>query len=100
MVDVPSAVAVWAFNGVAGMIANIATLALAADHCPPRSEGFTFAALMSVINIATPLHDTIGAYLYEHLFHESLAPLIVVSAAFTAMIFLLVPLLGRAAEGK
>jgi predicted MFS family arabinose efflux permease len=100
MVDVPSAVAVWAFNGVAGMIASIATLTLAADHCPPRSEGFAFAALMSVINIATPLHDTIGAYLYEHLFHESLAPLIVVSAVFTAMIFLLVPLLGRDAGQK
>ena len=39
--------------------------------------------------------DTIGAFLYQHLFHETLAPLIVVSAAFTALIFLLVPLLGR-----
>ena len=78
------------------MIANIATLALAADHCPARSEGFAFAALMSVINLATPLHDTIGALLYQHLFHEKLAPLIVVSAAFTAAIFLLMPLLRRA----
>ena len=39
--------------------------------------------------------DTIGAFLYQHLFNETLAPLIVVSAAFTALIFLLVPLLGR-----
>jgi BT1 family len=95
MVDVPSAIAVYFVNGVAGMIANIATLTLAANTCPERSEGFAFAALMSVINLASPLADTIGAFLYQHLFHETLAPLIVVSAAFTALIFLLVPLLGR-----
>ncbi len=95
MVDVASAVAVYFVNGVAGMIANIATLTLAANHCPERSEGFAFAALMSVINLATPLSDTIGAFLYQHLFHQALAPLIVVSAAFTALIFLLVPLVGR-----
>ncbi|HET7883259.1 MAG TPA: MFS transporter [Acetobacteraceae bacterium] len=98
MVDVPSAVAVWTFNGLVNMIASVATLTLAADHCPQRSEGFAFAALMSVINIATPLHDTIGAYLYEHLFDKQLAPLILVSAVSTALIFLLVPLLGDAAE--
>jgi MFS family permease len=95
MVDEASAVAIYFINGVAGMIANIATLTLAADHCPERSEGFAFAALMSVINLAMPLADTIGALLYQHVFHQTLAPLIVVSAAFTALIFLLVPLLGR-----
>ena len=52
MVDVTSAIAVYFVNGVAGMIANIATLTLAAEHCPERSEGFAFAALMSVINLA------------------------------------------------
>ena len=77
------------------MIANIATLALAADHCPRHSEGFAFAALMSVMNVATPLHDTIGALLYEHVFGGRLAPLIVVSAAFTAVVFLLIPLLDK-----
>jgi MFS family permease len=95
MVDEASAIVVYFLNGVAGMIANIATLTLAADHCPKRSEGFAFAALMSVINLATPLSDTIGAFLYEHVFSSRLAPLIVVSAAFTALIFVLVPLLDR-----
>ena len=95
MVDVTSAIAVYFIAGVAGMVANIATLTLAAEHCPVRSEGFAFAALMSVINLSTPLADTIGAFLYQHLFEQSLAPLILVSAAFTALIFLLVPLLGR-----
>jgi predicted MFS family arabinose efflux permease len=95
MVDETSAIAIYFVNGIAGMIANIATLTLAAEHCPERSEGFAFAALMSVINLANPLADTIGAFLYQHLFHQTLAPLIVVSAAFTAFIFLLVPLLDR-----
>ncbi len=95
MVDEASAVVVYFLNGVAGMIANIATLTLAADHSPKRSEGFAFAALMSVINLATPLSDTIGAFLYEHVFAGRLAPLIVVSAAFTAFIFVLVPLLDK-----
>jgi MFS family permease len=95
MVDAGTAIAVWFFSGVASMVANIATLTLAADHCPARSEGFAFAALMSVINLATPLHDTIGAFLYDNVFHHSLAPLIVVSAVATAAIFPLVPLLDR-----
>jgi MFS family permease len=95
LVDELSAVVVYFLSGVAGMIANIATLTLAADHCPKRSEGFAFAALMSVINLATPLSDTIGAYLYQHAFAGRLAPLIVVSAAATALVFVLVPLLDR-----
>ena len=48
---------------------------------------------MSVINLATPLSDTLGSFLYERVFHGSLAPLIVVSAAATALVFVLVPLL-------
>jgi MFS family permease len=95
MVDETTAVAVYFVFGIVGMIANIATLSLAADHCPEGSEGFTFAALMSVINLATPLSDSIGALLYEHVFHAELAPLIVVSAAFTALIIVLLPLLDR-----
>jgi hypothetical protein len=95
MVNVPSAIAISFINGVAGMIASIATLSLAAEHCPVGSEGFAFAALMSVINLAAPLSDTAGAFLYEHLFNRALGPLILLSAAFTALIFVLVPLLEK-----
>ena len=100
MVDEPTAMVIYFANGVSGMVASIATLTLAADHCPPRSEGFAFAALMSVINVATPLSDTIGAFLYEHVFASSISPLIVVSAAFTAFMFALVPLLDLGATAK
>ena len=81
------------FSGMAGMIAFVATLTLAADFCPKRAEGFAFATLMSLLNLSSALSNNLGSFLYEHAFHSRLAPLIVVSAASTAMIFLLVPLL-------
>lgn len=89
-------------NGMAAMVANVATLTLAAEVCPRRSEGFVFAALMSIINLAAPASDTAGAFLYEHVFHGRLAPLVVVSAAFTALAFVIVPLLrlGQRREGE
>jgi MFS family permease len=90
----PLAAAINFFSGVAGMIAFVATLTLAADYCPQRSEGFAFAALMSVTNFAAALSENIGSVLYEHLFHRQLDPLILVSAAFTALAFAFVPLLG------
>ncbi len=92
MVDPASALVVYFLTGASGMIANIATLTLAAEHCPPRAEGFTFAALMSVMNLAAPLSDTIGAFLYDHVFRAELAPLVIVSAGFTAFVFVLIPL--------
>ena len=81
------------FSGMAGIVAFVATLTLAADYCPKRAEGFAFAALMSLLNLSSTISNNLGAYLYEHAFHNRLAPLIVVSAASTAAIFLLVPLL-------
>ena len=80
-------------SGMAAMVANVATLTLAAEMCPKRSEGFVFAALMSIINLAAPASDNAGAFLYEHVFHFRLAPLVVVSAAFTAFALVTVPLL-------
>jgi MFS family permease len=81
------------FSGMAGMIAFVATLTLAADFCPKRAEGFAFAALMSLLNLSSATSNNLGSFLYEHAFHNRLAPLIIVSAASTAVIFLLVPLL-------
>jgi MFS family permease len=94
--DPVSAVVVYFLAGAAAMVANIATLTLAAEHCPKGAEGFTFAALMSVINLAAPVSDTIGAFLYEHLFSGRLAPLILVSAASTAFVLVLLKLVDLA----
>jgi MFS family permease len=88
-----SAAIIYFCSGFAAMLATVATVTLAADYCPPRAEGFAFAVLMSIINLATAVADNVGSFLYTHLFHRSLSPLIVISAAFTAFAFVLVPLL-------
>jgi MFS family permease len=93
LLDETTAAVINFFSGVAWMIALVATLTLAADYCPQRAEGFAFAALMSITNLAAALSDNIGSFLYEHLFDRRLDPLIIVSAAFTALAFAFVPLL-------
>jgi MFS family permease len=80
-------------GGLSAMLATVATVTLAADYCPQRTEGFSFAVMMSLINLATASGDIIGSYLFDHLFNQKLTPLILVSAAFTAFAFILVPLL-------
>ena len=89
-------------GGFAAMLTTVATLTLAADYCPPRAEGFSFAVLMSIINFANTLADNVGSFLYTHAFHRSLPPLVLISAAFTAFAFVLVPLLrlGNKRQGE
>jgi predicted MFS family arabinose efflux permease len=93
LADPVAAVIVNFVAGIAGMIGMVASLTLAADFCPERSEGFTFAALLSVTNLAASLGDNVGSLLYEHLFAGRLAPLILASAAGTAIAAPFVPLL-------
>ena len=63
-----SAAIIYFCVGFAAMLAMVASLTLAADYCPPRAEGFAFAVLMSVSNLASsarrqcrlvPLHPRI-----------------------------------------
>jgi predicted MFS family arabinose efflux permease len=89
----PAAAIISFCSGFAAMLATVATLTLAADYCPRRAEGFAFAVLMSIINLATALADNLGSYLFTHVFHGELAPLVLLSAGFTAFAFVLVPLL-------
>ena len=89
----PAAAVISFCAGFAAMLATVATLTLAADYCPRRAEGFSFAVLMSIINLATTLADNVGSFLYTHVFDKSLPPLVLISAAFTAFAFVLVPLL-------
>jgi len=89
----PAAAVISFCSGLAAMLATVATLTLAADYCPQHAEGFTFAILMSIINLATALADNVGSYLFSHVFNGILTPLVWLSAAFTAFAFVLVPLL-------
>jgi len=88
--------------GFAAMLTTVASLTLAADFCPPRAEGFSFAVLMSIINLSGTLADNVGSFLYTHAFHRALPPLVLISAAFTAFAFALVPLLrlGNKRQGE
>jgi len=90
-----TAVAIYFAAGIANMLATIATFSLAAEACPEGAEGFGFAALMSTVNFAVPLADTVGSALYEHAFGGRLAPLILVSAAFTALAWPLARIIPR-----
>ena len=86
--------------GAASMWTLVASLGLAADCCPERAEGFGFAAMVAITNIANAAADNVGSYLYEHVFGSEIAPLIVVAAAFTAVNFVLVPLLQFESAGE
>lgn len=87
--------------GLTGMVAVLTVLTVAARACPEESEGFTFAALMSINNAATQVSAIIGAKLYVGVFASSMTPLIFVSAACTAACIFLLPLLrGVSDESK
>ena len=88
-----TAVVIWLLAGITSMIAMIATMSLAAESCPQGAEGFAFAAMMSIVNLTSPLSDTIGSALYQHVFNQQLTPLILLSATATAVVFLLIPLM-------
>jgi hypothetical protein len=88
-----TAVVIWFVGGITSMIAMVATMSLAAESSPAGAEGFAFAGMMSIVNLTGPLSDMMGSALYQHVFNEKLAPLIIVSAAATAVVFFLIPLM-------
>jgi predicted MFS family arabinose efflux permease len=65
-------------------------LELAAKACPKQAEATFFALLMSVYNGAVQLSQITGGWLYDQV---GFTWLIFISAAFTALCWLLVPLL-------
>jgi MFS family permease len=81
------------FSGISAMLVTVSSLRVAAESAPQRSEGFAFAALTSITNLATAAAENVGSFLYEHAFHNNLTPLIIVSALATAAAFVLVPML-------
>jgi len=85
-----SAVTLFLLFGMISQMTHLAVLDLAARSCPVRAEGTVFALLMSSLNIGRTGSTFLGGWLYDHL---GLTPLIVVSAGFTALCWLLVPFL-------
>jgi MFS family permease len=75
-------------TGCVGMIAMLAFLDLAAKACPKQAEGTFFALLMSIYNLGTQGSQIVGGWLYGSVGYASL---ILISSAFTALCWLIVP---------
>ncbi len=84
-----AAVVIDVLFGAAGMMTQLAFLDLAAKGCPRRVEATFFALLMSVYNGGVQGSQIVGGYLYDWLGYT---PLVLVSAAGTALTWLVVPL--------
>jgi predicted MFS family arabinose efflux permease len=72
------------------MIIQLIFLDLAAKACPKLAEGTFFALLMSIFNGGSQVSNITGGWLYGQI---GFTTLIFISAAFTALCWLLVPLL-------
>lgn len=93
MVGPVAAVVIYFIGGITSMLAMIATMTLAAESCPEGAEGFAFAGMMSIVNLTGPMSDTLGSFLYQHIFDRHLPPLIILSAAATSLVFFLIPMM-------
>ncbi len=79
-----------AILGIIGAITFLVMLNAAAIACPKYAEGTTFAALTSFWNIGLIGSSALGGFLFGKI---GLQPLIVVSAVFTAVTWLILPFL-------
>ncbi len=77
------------FGGV-GMFIQLTFLDLAAKACPKQAEATFFALMMSVYNGGVQLSQIAGGWLYDQVGFTSL---VLISAAFTAAAWLLLPFL-------
>ena len=93
LVDRSLALIIYFATGVSAVFSLVMAGTLAAQVCPGVQEGLGFAAMMSIENAASIASDASGSYMFDAFFHRQLAPLIVVSAAFTAAAAVLIWLL-------
>jgi predicted MFS family arabinose efflux permease len=87
--DTVSAVVITLLFGAVGMATQLAFLDLAAKACPRHAEATFFALLMSIYNLGTRSAEWAGANLYDRVGYT---PLVLISTAFTAAAWFLVPL--------
>ncbi len=84
-----SAVIIDGLWGGIAMIVQLSILDLAAKACPKGVEGTFFALYASVYNGAVQLSTNVGSRLYDTFGYT---PLVLISAALTAFVWVLVPL--------
>jgi MFS family permease len=85
-----SAVAIYLAFGCVNLFAHLAFLDLAARACPKEAEGTFFALLMSVFNLGSKASQIVGGWLYTT---AGFTGLVLISSAFTAACWLLLPFL-------
>lgn len=88
-----AAMAVEILHGIANMIGLLTIYCLGAQASRPRLETFITSTLIAIYNIATQVSGMLGGVLYANVFHNSLTPLLAVSATLTGMCTLLIRLL-------
>jgi MFS family permease len=81
-------------GGILGMAALLALLSLAGEACPKRAEGFTFAALMGISNLAGQMGTQAGARIFDNT-GKVIWPLILISAGTTLFALVFLPLLPK-----
>lgn len=74
--------------GIISMVSHLTILDLAARTCPKLAEGTIFAGLMSILNLGASASGAVGGWLSNFV---SLKWLIIISALFTALCWLIVP---------
>ncbi len=82
---------------IIGVAAFLGPLTLAAKVCPKYAEGTVFALLMSVANFGMQAGQIIGGKLYENIGYSWL---VVISAAFTALMWFFLPLVRERQSNK
>ena len=90
LVGATSALIIFFLFGILSQVTHLMILDLAARSCPARAEGTVFALLMSCLNVGRTGSTLLGGWFYDQV---GLTPLILVSAGFTALCWLIVPLL-------
>lgn len=78
-------------GGIMGQVILVAILTVAAHVTPKKSEGFTYALLMSVVNLSGQAASNIGAWMYVHMFHSHITPVIIIATVATAATAIMVP---------
>ncbi|MEH2467592.1 MFS transporter [Nostoc sp.] len=86
-----SAILVSLFFGFSSMIAMLGVLEIAARSCSVGVEAATYALLMSVYNLVKQPGPILGGYLYS--WGVPVYILVIISAVFTMLCWLLIPLL-------
>jgi MFS family permease len=90
-----SAMAIDSVSSIVGVVAEIAMMALAVRATPKGCEALGFSLMMSVRNFSLTANDIIGSWLIDH-HHWEFNKLVIVNAATTAIVLVLIPFLPKA----